>query len=137
MNRPAILRSTHVRLVEQPPRAITVTLTFPPSANRLWRNIMGKTIKSEEYRDWIKLNDAQYLAQSAGRGWRTITGPYHLTILATAPDNRRRDLANLEKATSDFLQHAGAVKDDCNCRVLHMAWIKGPGSGVTCTVEPL
>lgn len=118
-------------------RPITVTLTYPPSANKLWRNIAGKTLKSGEYRAWIHLNDGLYLQQSAGRGWRQITGPYRLTIIATAPDKRRRDLANLEKATSDFLQHAGAVSDDCNCHELHMAWKEGHGAGVTCTIEPL
>jgi Holliday junction resolvase RusA-like endonuclease len=116
---------------------LTITLTYPPSNNRLWRYVGARPIKSREYREWIDLNRAGYLAQAAGGACRQVEGPYELTILATAPDKRRRDLANLEKATSDFLQHVGIVSDDCNCCVLHMAWIKAEGAGVTCTIRPL
>lgn len=112
---------------------ISLTLTFPPSVNRIWRNFGGRTIKSAEYRNWIELNDALLMAER----FKTVRGPYKLTILASAPDKRRRDLANLEKATSDFLQHIGAVEDDCNCRELRMAWVDTPGAGITVNIEPL
>lgn len=119
------------------PRAFTVTLTYPPSNNRLWRYVGARPIKSAEYRQWIALNKGEYLRQASGGRCRQISGHYRLTILATAPDSRRRDLANLEKAVSDLLQNVGAVVDDSNCRELRMAWVDGPGAGVTCTLEPI
>jgi crossover junction endodeoxyribonuclease RusA len=35
-----------------------------------------------------------------------------LSVVAFAPDRRRRDLGNLEKQISDALQHAGLIADD-------------------------
>jgi len=114
-------------------RAITLTLTYPPSANRLWRNYRGVTCKSDEYKAWLSLN-----AGLCSAYWnRKLDGPYRLTILATPPDRRARDLDNLAKPCGDFLQSIGLVTNDKHMRELSMAWSDGPGAGVTCTVEPL
>ncbi len=109
--------------------SLTLTFTYPPSANRIWRNVKGRTIKSAEYRDWLMLNSSVSLSP--------LEGAYRLTILATAPDKRKRDLGNLEKPVSDLLQHIGAVSDDCNAKEIRLAWVEGPGAGVTVTVEPI
>lgn len=111
----------------------TLTFTYPPSANRMWRNYRGRTVKSEEYEAWLNLNAALSLRER----FKRIAGPYALTILATAPDKRRRDLDNLAKPTGDLLQFICAVSDDCNMRKLHMEWIYGKGAGVTVTIEPM
>lgn len=112
--------------------AITITLTYPPSANKLWRNYKGRSIKSAEYRAWLKLNGAE----DPIRRFRTIAGPYRMTAQLTAPDKRRRDLSNTIKATEDCLQALGVIADDANCRRLVFEWVDGPGAGVTCTIEP-
>lgn len=113
--------------------AITLTFTFPPSANAIWRNFGGRTIKSAAYRAWLDLNKDLAI----GQRFKPIDGPYVLTLLAHAPDRRKRDLGNLEKPVSDLLQQIGAVTDDCNAKEIRLAWVEGPGSGVTVTVEPI
>jgi crossover junction endodeoxyribonuclease RusA len=112
---------------------ITLTFTYPPSANRMWRNFRGRTVKSQEYGDWLDLNTVLTLQER----FKEVKGHFRLTILAKAPDKRRRDLDNLAKPIGDLLQRVAAISDDCNCRELRMAWIEGPGAGVTVTVEPL
>ena len=63
-----------------------------------------------------------------------ITGPYKLTLLAVRPDNRRRDLDNLLKATSDLLTGLGVISDDSQCAELSAKWIS-TGDGVTVRIE--
>ena len=111
---------------------IFVTLTYPPSANRLWRNVKGKTLKSAEYRAWVTANS--YLEK---RPQEPIPGPYELTLRAYAPDKRRRDLGNLEKATSDFLQTVGFVTDDCNARKITLEWGEGAPARIEVRITPI
>ena len=108
---------------------IALTLTFPPSTNRLWRNVNGRTIKSEVYRKWL-IENMRY-------GLKTITGPYKLTMQCSPPDKRRRDLDNLSKSVGDLLQSIGAVSDDCNMDELHMMWKRDLAPGVYCWIQPM
>lgn len=112
----------------------TVSLPYPISANKLWRAVGGRNIKSAEYRRWLTQ------ALWACKGAQPVKGPYRLTILATRPDNRRRDLGNLEKAVSDALQEARLIDDDCAAQSIHLEWvIAAPikGGAILATVEPV
>ena len=100
------------------PSIITLTLTYPPSANRIWRNINGRTIKSEAYRAWLTQVYGDVLIARCGR----ISGPYRLEIRATAPDRRRRDIDNLLKPVSDGLMSAGVILDDSAARSVFAEW---------------
>ena len=75
--------------------------------------------RSAEYVNWWKQAGWEIKAQGAKI---PIAGPYKLTLMVERPDNRRRDLANLEKALSDLLQDVGLIEDDKFCQVLHMEW---------------
>lgn len=108
---------------------ISLALTYPPSANRLWRNVKGRMVKSKAYREW--------LARNAGYYQNTITGPYKLTLQCSPPDKRRRDLGNLEKAVSDLLQDIGVVSDDCNMQELSVSWKRDLAPGVYVWVQTL
>jgi len=114
--------------------SVTVTLPYPPSANRLWRNVGGKTLKSEPYREWI--DSAAWIVKLAckktydGKG---VRGPYGLTILVNPPDRRKRDIDNLAKPLSDALKAGGAIEDDHLCQELRMV-LSPDVNGVELTV---
>lgn len=106
--------------------AAIVRMEFPPSANRIWRNVGGKTLKSAEYRAW---KEAQEWAVRAQRE-PTVLGPYAAHIMVNRPDNRRRDIDNLLKPISDVLVAAGIVEDDCLCQKVTVEWVRGQSSPV-------
>lgn len=94
--------------------------------------------RSAEYTTWWNLASWEIAAQrpkEPGHWPKTIAGPYKLTLLVERPDNRRRDLANLEKALSDLLQDVGLIEDDKFCHVLHMEW-SGKGNQTHIKLEP-
>lgn len=95
-------------------------LPWPPSANRLWRSVNGRNIKSAVYRAW--LTEAAY----ALRGHPAYLGPYTMTLTATRPDRRRRDLSNLLKAVEDSLQTAGIIEDDSLAQSILLQWSPAP-----------
>lgn len=103
---------------------ILLTIPFPPSANRLWRNVGAKTLKSAEYRAWLESAGWAVKAQRP----QIVRGPYSMTLIAGRPDNRRRDLGNLLKATEDLLMAVGAIEDDHHARSIFMAWSDAPAA---------
>lgn len=88
---------------------MNLTLPFPPSANRIWRQWKGRTLLSKEGREYRDRVAREWLLlRSQGLGRR----PLVVDVLAYMPDARRRDLDNLNKAALDALQRAGAFTDD-------------------------
>lgn len=97
-------------------------LPFPPSANRLWRAVNGRAIKSREYRAWLE--EAALVARSQRPV--AVRGAYHIRLVARRPDNRRRDLGNLEKPVSDLLTEIGVIEDDSLAKSISLFWADGP-----------
>ena len=84
-----------------------VELPWPVSANRYWRRA-GKVIHtSNEARQYRR--DVAMLVRDAPCFGRARIG---VAIVVFPPDNRRRDLDNLQKVLLDALQHAGVFEDD-------------------------
>ncbi|MCA6304111.1 MAG: RusA family crossover junction endodeoxyribonuclease [Phenylobacterium sp.] len=110
-----------------------IILPYPPSVNRNLRTVGGRPILSAPYRAWRTEAEAAIKAQGA----QPIAGRYDLTIWATAPDKRRRDLDNLIKPISDALVRAGVVVDDSLMRALSIRWTEKiqPGGRVVLRVE--
>jgi Holliday junction resolvase RusA-like endonuclease len=97
----------------------TLTLPFPPTVNNLFRNVPGKgRVRTGHYRLWLQEAALLLRAQRAP----SLKGSYRLTISAVRPDNRRRDIANLEKAVSDCLVHAGVIEDDHMAQSILLMW---------------
>jgi crossover junction endodeoxyribonuclease RusA len=87
---------------------ITVELPYPPSVNHYYRRVGPRTLISREgrtYRDRVAV-------MLMGLGVRPLRGPLRMRIEVYPPDNRRRDLDNLQKSLWDALQKGGAYQDD-------------------------
>lgn len=112
---------------------VTLTLSYPPSANSIWRNVKGRTLKSEAYRAWLNIAKGEVLIQRPGR----VVGRYHMRLFLTPPDRRRRDLSNTLKATEDLLTQAGVIEDDHLAQSIHLEWndITAPGGRVDISVR--
>jgi crossover junction endodeoxyribonuclease RusA len=101
---------------------ISLSLPYPPSANRLWRNFNGRSIKSAEYRKW---SDAASIAILQAKIGKSFGGPYHLEIQAVRPDRRARDIDNIIKPVGDAIAAAGLVRNDSDAQSIKASWAKG------------
>lgn len=101
---------------------LSIMVPFPPSANRLWRSVNGRNIKSAEYRTWENIAVAEAYYSSGDK--KRIPGSYRLLVEAQRPDRRRRDLGNLEKPLSDILVTLNMVDDDCLAEEITLRWVK-------------
>jgi Holliday junction resolvase RusA-like endonuclease len=87
---------------------LEVELPYPPSINHYWRRVGPKTLISREGRRF-----RQRVVGILGRlQVEALAGPLAVEVEIHPPDNRRRDIDNLQKALLDALQHGGAYADD-------------------------
>lgn len=107
-------------------------LPIPPSVNAAYRAVNGRVIKSARYRDW-SVEAAKALATQHGK-ISALTGRLIVHYGFAFPDNRRRDIANFEKALSDFLEEAGVYENDCQIDDMHMVRLDH-GNGVFVTIR--
>ena len=114
--------------------AITLTLPWPPSVNKYWRTFQGRMIISAEGRSYRKAVADQVMIQ---RGAKHYEGKLRVVIEAWRPDNRRRDLDNLLKATLDALTHAGVWADDGLIVDLRIYWADSIGGMLKVKVSEL
>jgi len=98
-----------------------IHLPYPPSVNRLYRSINGRSILSRVGREYYA--KAVPIAEASGINLR---GPYVLVIRAHRPDKRRRDIGNLEKIVSDTLTKAGVIEDDSYAHAIFSSWADSP-----------
>jgi crossover junction endodeoxyribonuclease RusA len=95
---------------------VNLTLPWPPSANRYWRNVNGRTLVSKEarvYKSTVK--KLSLLSEKT-----CMSGKLSLTIHAYCPDKRKRDIDNLIKIVTDSLQEAGYFENDCQIDKLYI-----------------
>lgn len=108
-------------------------MPLPPSTNKLWRNVKGKTLKSKEYRQWLDAIGRLAMTWQ----YQIIEGPYCLTVVCDRPHGLN-DLDNFLKPINDALQHIGAVVNDNSCHSICMVWRADDGvivKGHTATVR--
>lgn len=100
---------------------VDLILPRPPSVNALTFNRAdGGRGKTKNYEDWLTEAGWRLNQQRPGR----IDGAYEIEIRIVRPDNRRRDLGNLEKAISDILVHYRVVSDDSLAERITLAWMR-------------
>lgn len=89
---------------------LSLTLPYPPSANRIWRVARGRIVLSDEARLYRFRVAAAVMNQIGFQ--RSIADPVRVTIQVFPPDRKRRDIDNIFKATLDALTHAKVWNDD-------------------------
>lgn len=113
---------------------IQLILPVPPTANNLFpTNKQGKRFPSSKYKAWMR-----EAARAVGpRKFEELEGRLRAEYRFSFPDKRKRDVANFEKAVTDFLQKQGLFKDDS--QIDEMRLIRcAPGQGIVCiTIESL
>lgn len=108
-------------------------LPYPPSVNRYWRSIgRGRVLISRDGREYREAVCARLV------GAQAAVGRLAVTIQATMPDRRARDLDNVLKATLDALTHGGAWMDDSQIDDLRVVRVGvGKPGGLVVTVAGL
>jgi crossover junction endodeoxyribonuclease RusA len=91
-----------------------LTLPYPPSANRYYRNVGRRTLISREGRAF---RDKVRSILPAGPALHDRLAVY---VEVFPPDRRRRDLDNTQKALLDALQYGGVYHDDSQIDLLHI-----------------
>ena len=91
-----------------------VELPCPPSSNRIWRMARGRTIKSKEYRQWLKSCHAYVWFKHQEH--EMYTCPIKVSIIYIPPSKVRKDLDNILKPILDLLELAEVVEND---RLVH------------------
>lgn len=112
---------------------MTYDIPFPPSVNNLFINVGRGRVRSPRYKLWAAKAAEKLLSQHPLR----FKGPVELHYqFQEGQDRRKRDLANLEKATTDLLVEHGVIESDDNTvvRVISMCWSRDVvGARVTVT----
>lgn len=110
-------------------------LPYPPSLNGNWRQGRGRTFKSKKYADW--LTKAGWCLKEQGP-LPNYDGFLAISIEATRPDKRKRDLDNIIKPILDLLSTEGhaVMEDDSLVHSLSVRW-REEGEGVSVHVWPL
>ena len=113
---------------------LKIELPHPPSVNAAYINLKrGGRAKSQVYKQWLKDAEAALWGQKITHfdGWVRVVYTFRV------PDNRKRDVANLEKCLSDFLVKMGILKDE-NIRCNSQQWADWlpKGRGVTVEIYP-
>lgn len=84
------------------PMPPTINSMFPGNGKRRWRSL--------EYKGWV-IRAAQELSRQHTQ-IIPMTGRLEVVYRFAFKDKRRNDLANREKALSDFLVDQGVIEDD-------------------------
>ena len=97
--------------------AAVIALPWPPSLNRYYRNVGGRTLISKAGREYRRA-----VCEIAARSnWpRHGAARLRVSVWVQPPDRRRRDLDNISKSVLDALTHAGVWDDDSQIDALHI-----------------
>jgi crossover junction endodeoxyribonuclease RusA len=114
---------------------LNLRLPYPPSANAIWEVVRNR-IKLTERGRLYRREVAMCVLNQVGTP-EAIGGPVSVTVEASPPDGRKRDLDNLCKATLDALTHAKVWGDDSQVRRL---WLEmgeqSRGGFLKITIQP-
>ena len=104
---------------ESVPVVADMELPHPPTVNHMYRNTGngGKALteKAKQFRREVGQRCLFYKP-------RPLTGPLWITLYWHPPDNKRRDIDNVIKATFDALEHGGLIENDSQIKRLSIEW---------------
>jgi Holliday junction resolvase RusA-like endonuclease len=87
---------------------IELELPYPPSVNHYWRRVGSRTLISRGGRAFRRAVCMILASQEV----RPLQGDLNVEVVVFPPDNRRRDVDNVQKALLDALEHGGMYSDD-------------------------
>lgn len=93
-------------------RLVTITLPYPPSANRYWRNVNGRMVKSAEARGYQE--SAGWMAKE--QGLQPLVGAVAVDVRVYRPA-QRGDLDNCLKVVLDAMKGIGYDDDSQIIRI--------------------
>lgn len=100
---------------------------WPPSVNRYWRMARGRFYIAKpgiEFREAVRDLVFEKMLD------RQMKGRLSIEIEAYAPDNRRRDMDNIQKAILDSIQHSELIDDDNQFDIIRIQrCLVHPGAG--------
>ncbi len=95
--------------------SVSLSLPWPPSTNRIWRNFGGRQVIAKPVRMWREKALAEALRQGpAGFGDAKVG----VELRLHPPTRRALDIDNRAKAVLDMLQDAKVFDDDNQVDVL-------------------
>jgi Holliday junction resolvase RusA-like endonuclease len=98
---------------------------LPPPLSACFNNAKDSgRVKTKRYKDWIELASTETRRQLMLMFTLPITAPIAVTYSLVKPDNRKRDLGNLEKGLSDILVSTGIIEDDSLIEDLRLKWVE-------------
>ncbi len=113
-------------------KLIILSLPFPISVNRMYKNKGSSRAKSKPYKEWIKAAGWEVTQQKQ----KPIMGWYSMTLILNEKDNRRRDPDNFIKSVSDILVTHKLIRDDCFCSSLHVQRFKAKEASCEVIIQP-
>lgn len=114
---------------------VELLLKWPPSVNHYWVHRQRGTFVSAfgtAYRQevWVEFKKKY-------PGFKPLTGRLQVHIVASPPDERRRDLDNILKSLLDSMKHAGVYEDDSQIDGLQVYRTVERNGAVLVTVHPM
>ena len=118
---------------------LIMALPWPPSVNHEWTMARGRTILSQQGRQYRARVNAYVMGQrhEGNLPMAPLDYPLAVRLDLWPPDRRRRDADNYAKAAFDALTHAGVWSDDClvkDCRSVMHSPVRG--GQIRITVAP-
>ncbi len=92
--------------------AVTLSLPWPPSVNHYWRHTGLKVVTSKAGREYRKAVSGIVTEAWCRDEAYEMYGRLSVTVVASPPDRRARDLDNILKSLLDALEHAGLYRSD-------------------------
>ena len=111
----------------------TFHLSWPPTANSMWRNIGGRVILSQPYRKWRKFAAQELMVARA----KSIKGPVTVLIELYSPREGDWDVDNRTKPVLDLLVSNHVIEDDNYKIVREVISRVGSHVGARVTVTPI
>ncbi len=113
-----------------------IRLPWPPSVNHFYRAIgRGRVVISDEGREYI--DRAGWSVFEQHPKCKRLAGRLSVTIMATMPDKRKRDIDNILKVSIDCLTKSHVWNDDSQIDKLAIerGAVCGPGWLDVCITE--